>query len=354
MNYGIKGGSFMGNVYFKAVDSYSKTEEVSTGAEKILKKLIEEEHVSLEKYIPLKVHFGEKGNRTFISSKNFRGIIQYLNEKRIKSSFIETNALYRGERNTKEKHIKLALEHGFTELPIVIADGEYGENYENIEINKKHFKSCKIGAEIAKANQIIVLSHFKGHALAGFGGAIKQLGMGCAARGGKLDQHANSAPIVNVFKCKACGVCSKKCPVNAITINRKAKIDKKKCVGCASCMAICPNKAISSNWVSSISRSFNERLAEYAFAAQKGKSNIYITFALNITNNCDCEGHMMHNIARDIGIFASTDPVSIDEACLDMLDKKERRRVFIRGRYTLNYAERIGLGSRKYKLIEIE
>ncbi|MDF2879914.1 MAG: hypothetical protein K0R54_471 [Clostridiaceae bacterium] len=344
----------MGKVYFKAVDSYSNTEEVSNAAEEILKKLIEEENIKLEKYIPLKVHFGEKGNVTFISSKNFHGIIKYLKEKQIKSSFMETNALYRGERNTSEKHIGLALEHGFTELPIVIADGEYGENYKNVEINKKHFKSCKIGADIEKEKQIIVISHFKGHALAGFGGAIKQLGMGCAARGGKLDQHANSTPKVNIFKCRACGACSKKCPVNAIIMNRKAKIDKKKCVGCASCMAICPHKAISSNWLASITRSFNERLTEYAFAAQKGKSNIYITFALNITNNCDCEGHVMHNIARDIGVFASTDPVSIDQACLDMLDKKERRTVFIRGRYTLNYAEKIGLGSRKYELKEIK
>lgn len=344
----------MEKVYFKSVDSYSKTEEISKAAEEILKQLIKEENIKLENYVPLKVHFGEKGNNTYISSKNFHGIIEYLKEKQIHSAFIETNALYRGERNTSDKHIKLALEHGFTELPIIIADGEHGENYENVEINKKNFKSCKIGGDIAKQKQIIVISHFKGHALAGFGGAIKQLGMGCAARGGKLDQHANSMPIINFFKCKACGACAKKCPVNAITIHRKAKIDKDKCVGCASCMAICPHGAISSNWLASISKSFNERLAEYAYAAQKGKKNIYITFAFNITKNCDCEGHSMHNIAKDIGVFASKDPVAIDQACLDTLDKNEKRTVFIRGRYTLNYAEKIGLGSRKYELKEIK
>jgi hypothetical protein len=343
----------MKKVYFKAIDSYSKTEEISDAAGKLLRKAVEEEHISLEKFIPLKVHFGEKGNNTFIQSKNFAGIINYLKENNIDSAFIETNVLYRGERTTREKHLKLAKDHGFTELPIIIADGEHGEDFEEIEINKKNFSKCKVGKEIANKKQLIVLSHFKGHILAGFGGAIKQLGMGCASRGGKLAQHANSTPKINFFKCKGCRACAKKCPQNAITVNRKAKINKDKCIGCASCMAICPQEAIYHSWLGSMTKSFNERLAEYAYAAAKGKNNIYITFAFNITKNCDCEGHNMKPIANDIGVFASTDPVAIDKACLDTLDKNNGRIVFKRGRYTLDYAEKIGLGSKKYELVEI-
>ncbi|MGK0467054.1 DUF362 domain-containing protein [Clostridium sp.] len=344
----------MRKVYFKAINSYNKTEEVSSAASELLKEVVKEENVSLEKFIPLKVHFGEKGNNTFIGAENFSGIINYLKESNIESAFIETNVLYRGERTTKEKHLKLAKEHGFTQMPVIIADGEHGEAFEEIEINKKNFEKCKIAKEIANKKQLIVISHFKGHILAGFGGAIKQLAMGCASRGGKLAQHANSIPRISYLKCKSCNACVKRCPENAITLGKKAKIDKDKCVGCASCMAVCPYGAISNSWIGSISKSFKERLAEYAYAAAKDKNHIYITFAFNITRNCDCEGHNMKPIVDDVGVFASMDPVAIDKACLDIIDKNNGKIVFKRGRYTLDYAEKIGLGSKQYELVEIK
>lgn len=343
----------MAKVYFKAVDSYSKTEEINAAAASLLQVIEEKEHVELNKFIPLKVHLGEKGNKTFIEPKNFNGIIDYLSGRNIETAFIETNVLYKGQRNTIQNHLEVAKEHGFTRLPVIIADGEAGEDYDVIDINKKNFDNCKIARGIAKEKQLIVLSHFKGHVLAGFGGAIKQLGMGCASKGGKLAQHANSIPKISSLKCKACKACALKCPKAAITVDRKAKIDKNKCVGCASCMAACPFGAISNSWLASLTRSFNERLAEYAYAASKGRNNIYITFAFNITKNCDCEGHPMKPIAKDLGVFASTDPVAIDQACLDVLDKSEGRRVFKKGRYTLEYAEAIGLGSRNYELVEL-
>lgn len=328
-------------------------DKVSKTAEKILDRIIREENISLEDFVPLKVHFGEKGNKTYIHPENFNGIIDYLEQNNKKTAFIETNALYKGQRMTRENHTKIAKEHGFTRVPVIIADGERGEDFENIEINKKHFKNCKIGKKIADLNQIIVLSHFKGHTLAGFGGAVKQLAMGCAARGGKLAQHANSKPIIIPFKCRACGACKANCPVSAITIKKWAKIDKDVCIGCSSCQTICKHKAITSNWLQSLSMSFNERMAEYAFAAARGKNNIYITFALNITAGCDCEGHSMIPIMRDIGIFASTDPIAIDRACLDKL-RVDVKAIFWRGIKTLKYGEKIGLGSMKYELIDID
>jgi uncharacterized Fe-S center protein len=343
----------MSKVYFKAIDSYSKTEEISSAAEELLNVIVEKEGIDLHKYIPLKVHLGEKGNITFIEPKNFDGIINYLESKNIDTAFIETNVLYKGQRNTVENHTRVAKEHGFTRIPVVIADGEAGENFESVEIKKKHFDYCKIASALAKEDQIIVLSHFKGHMLAGFGGAIKQLGMGFASKGGKLAQHANSIPKISSRKCQGCKACSLKCPENAIIVDKKARIDKSKCVGCASCMASCKFNAISNSWFASLTKSFNERLAEYAYAATNGKQIIYISFAFNITKNCDCEGHAMKPVAKDLGVFASLDPVAIDQACLDVLDKNEGRTVFRRGRYTLEYAAGIGLGSRKYELVNI-
>lgn len=343
----------MTKVYFKAIDSYSKTEEINAASADLLKIIEEKEKISLNKFIPLKVHLGEKGNKTFIQPKNFNGIIDYLKDKNIDTAFIETNVLYKGQRNTIENHLQVAKEHGFTRIPVIIADGEVGEDYEVIEINKKHFNNAKIAKAIAKETQLIVLSHFKGHALAGYGGAIKQLAMGCASKGGKLAQHANSIPKISSIKCKACKACAIRCPEAAITVDKKAKIDKNKCVGCASCMATCTYGAISNSWLASLTKSFNERLAEYAYAAAKDKSHIYITFAFNITKNCDCEGHPMKIIAKDLGVFASTDPVAIDQACLDVLDRNEGKCVFRRGRATLEYAEKIGLGSRRYELVEL-
>jgi uncharacterized Fe-S center protein len=343
----------MSKVYFKAIENYSQTEEISKTAKFLLEKIVEEEKLALEEFIPLKVHFGEKGNKTYIHPSNFQGILDYLEEKKIKTSYIETNVLYRGQRTTCENHLNLAKEHGFTQIPIIIADGDHGENYEEVVINKKNFEKCKIAKEVVNQKQIIILSHFKGHALAGFGGAIKQLAMGCASRGGKLAQHANSIPKISYLKCKACGACVRNCPENAIVLEGKAKIIKDKCVGCASCMTVCNFGAVSNSWLASLSKGFNERLAEYAYAASKDKQNIYITFAFNITRNCDCDGHNMKPIVKDLGILASMDPVAIDVAALDLIDKANGRKVFRRGRYTLDYAEKIGLGSKEYELINI-
>ena len=343
----------MQKVYFKLIDSYSKTDEINKASMELFKELVKTEEITLEKLIPLKVHFGEKGNKTFIEPKNFESIIRHLKNEGIDSEYIETNVLYRGERTTEKSHIELAKTHGFTQLPIHIADGEIGDEYELIEINKKHFKTCMIARGMADKNQMIVFSHFKGHVLAGFGGAVKQLAMGCASRGGKLAQHANSIPDISYLKCKGCNVCATRCPENAILITKKAKIDQKKCVGCAACMVVCPHGAITNSWLASLTKAFNERLAEYAYAAALGKKNIYITYALNITKNCDCEGHSMKPITGDLGVFASTDPIAIDQACLDMLDKREGKTIFKKGRETLQYGESIGLGSKSYTLVEL-
>lgn len=344
----------MSKVYYKLIDSYSKKDEISNTARGLLEKIIENEKISLNSFVPVKTHFGEKNNDTYIKPDRYSGVLDYLEENDIESSFIETNVLYRGERMTKTNHIKIAQEHGFTRLPIIIADGDHGEDYKEVQIDKKNFKSCKIGLEITKYNQMIVLAHFKGHMSAGFGGAIKQLAMGCAARGGKLAQHSNTAPYVNKEDCISCGICVDKCPVDAITIDDAAEINPDICIGCASCIAVCPQSTIANKWSVVNKETFLERMAEYAYAAQLGKGNIYINFVFNITEDCDCYAGHMDLIAKDVGILASTDPVAIDMASHDLLDKVNGRKVLPNGRYLLDYSEEIGLGSKAYDLQEIK
>ncbi|MFP4403523.1 MAG: DUF362 domain-containing protein [Candidatus Woesearchaeota archaeon] len=343
----------MANIYFKEINSINDEELISKYSKELIETLIKKEKIKLEKEIPLKVHFGEKGNKTFIKPTCFNGIIELLNEKKIKSSYIETNVLYRGERTRKKDHIKLAKKHGFNNLSIIIADGEHGEDYVDIKIDKKHFKTCKIGKEFERYSQFIVISHFKGHILAGFGGAIKQLAMGFASRGGKLNQHSSSIPFINPLKCNKCKICVKNCKYDAIKINRIfPRIVKNKCVGCASCIAVCPYGAVKINWTSSISQNFYEKIAEYAFAAQKNKNNIYINYALNITKQCDCVGREMKPFVKDLGIFVSTDPVAIDNACIEMLKNRENKKLF-KGLHTIKYSQEINLGNKEYKLIKL-
>jgi uncharacterized Fe-S center protein len=347
----------MTKVYFTPIDSYSKSSEISKSARKLLEKIQNEEKtLDFREKVPLKVHFGEENNNTFIEPKNFQGIIDYLKEKKADAFYTETNVLYRGKRTKRSDHLEIAKEHGFTQLPIIIADGEIGEEYKEIDISKnktKHFKTCKIGKTIAEQKQLIVLAHFKGHMLAGFGAAIKQLSMGCAARGGKLAMHAQSKPILNPLECKKCHTCSKNCPADACIIDTLVPhINYSKCIGCAKCIAVCPFGAIHVNWASTLPTEFFEKLAEYALAAQKGKKVIYINFIFNITKDCDCHGAKQKTIAKDIGILVSTDPVAIDKASLDLVRKKEGKKMFD-GDHTLDYAEKIGLGNKDYELIEL-
>jgi uncharacterized Fe-S center protein len=344
----------MKSVYFLPVDSSARTVDISAGAKMLVERVIVEENIPLEKTIAVKVHVGEKGNTTFIHPDNFDGIVDFLEERNIECFFTDTNVLYTGQRTIRERHLKLAREHGFTRVEFVVADGERGESFAEVPVDMKHFRTAKIGKVIAEAKQMIVLSHFKGHMLAGVGGAIKQLAMGGASRGGKLAQHATSKPFINPFSCSQCGTCVQHCPVDAIHIGRFSRINREKCIGCASCSAVCPKGAVLFNPLGSISRSFFEKLAVYAFAAQKDKKNVYVSFALNITGNCDCVGKPLKTVAPDIGVFASSDPVAIDQACLDMLEKRTGKKLFARGNRTLAHAETIGLGARRYELVEID
>ncbi|MCL2063065.1 MAG: DUF362 domain-containing protein [Candidatus Cloacimonetes bacterium] len=322
--------------------------EIGAIARSLLEKIVDENDFKFDNNVPLKVHFGEEGNVTYVPAIAYDAIIDYLESKNVNTSFIETNVLYRGQRTTKTLHLKLAHNHGFTRVPIVIADGETGESYYEAEINKEYLKKCKLGLEFQNYNQFVICSHFKGHVLAGFGGALKNLCMGFAARGGKMEQHSQTLPTVLESKCINCGVCAEHCDADAIKLFKKAYIDKQLCIGCAKCIAVCVTGAIYHDWNSD---HFFEKMAEYAFAATLGKKNIYINFVLNITKDCDCFSSKMDFEAENVGIFASLDPVALDTACLDVLQKNSKSKIFDKGRKILTHAEKIGVGNMKYVLV---
>lgn len=346
----------MSNVYFFPVSGPAAETRISSMARQVFETLIDQESVALAPAVPLKVHFGEQGNTTFIREGNFSGIIDALEERSVSCSYIETNVLYGGERNTQEKHRVTAARHGFTRLPIIIADGDVGENYYEAKGPGHNFKTCLLGREFEAFDQFVVLSHFKGHMLAGFGGAIKQLAMGFASRGGKLAQHAGEKPFLKKRKCKKCHLCLKSCAVDAITIDENPRIDHGKCMGCAACSGVCPHGAITLFTFKSILRMlgfgnpFADKIVEYAGAAHLGRRNIYINYALNITRGCDCEGRKMKPCIADIGVLASLDPVAIDQACLDLAREKGKK---FRKANQLKYAEELGIGTRDYNLIQL-
>lgn len=339
----------MSTVYF-IENKGTNYDELGKDALELLRKIVEETGHHFEKEVPIKVHFGEKGNTTFIPARCYEDTIDYLKKKGVSPSYIETNVLYRGARTTSDNHIKTARSHGFTQLPIIIADGEMGTEYDEVEINKEYIDKCKIGKGFGKYKQFIVMSHFKGHIEAGFGGALKQLSMGFAARGGKLAQHSDISPQVSEEKCVGCDLCVSKCDFDAIYRTDTAVIDEKKCIGCAGCIAVCPKGAIRNTWGGS---NFLEKLSEYAYGAAKDKDMIYITFVHNITKDCDCMGKAMTPITDNIGILAGKDPVALDTACLDLVQKNSGEKLFEKGRVSLQHAEKIGLGTMEYNLIKI-
>lgn len=345
----------MSNVYFIPLADAGHA-EISGAAAKLFNHILKEENITLAPEIPLKVHCGEMGNRTFISPDCYDGVLDELDARNIKSSFIETSVLYGGKRRNKAAHTQLAHDHGFTRVPFVVADGESGEMSCDVAIDGKHFKHCHLGKEFENYKQLLVMSHFKGHALAGFGGAIKQLSMGFASKGGKMAMHLGVKPSIRKWLCKKCGLCLKRCQVNAITLSPKPVIDKEKCLGCGACYAACRNHAISILSFAGLfnaafkGRNFREKLVEYALAAHSGRENIYFVFALNITRGCDCEPVPMFKVTQDIGIFVSTDPVAADSAAFDACARQGKR---FKGAEQLAYAEKIGLGKRNYTLITL-
>ncbi len=306
--------------------------------------------------VAVKVHFGEKGNTRFVPPSSILPVISALKERNCDFFLTDANTLYRGMRLNATDHLRIAMEHGFGALGarIIIADGESGDEEKEVEINKPVFSKVKIARRIAESDALVVISHFKGHMLFSFGGAIKNLGMGCGSRAGKLEMHSKIRPSISAG-CLACEHCIETCPADAIELKgKKAEINQERCIGCAKCIAVCENEMIEIPWAGATSREAQERCAEYAFGAAYGKKMVCMTFINNITSDCDCMQDT-RIIGRDVGIVCSTDPVACEQAAYDLTIKKNGKDIFrkvtgVDGTHIMEYCERIGMGSRQYTL----
>lgn len=313
-------------------------------------------------FVAIKMHFGERGNDGYIKPEFVRPFIKELKQLGTRPFLTDTNTIYSGPRNNAADHLLVASEHGFAtnklQVAVIIADGLRGDDYDEVPINGNHFKKVKIGRAFTHANGMLVLSHFKGHLLTGFGGAIKNLGMGCGSRAGKFEMHSSSAPTVAEAACSKCGACVPRCAHGALTLaSGPISIDKQKCVGCGECAVICPTGALSITW-DDAAKPVQEKCAEYALGAVKNKKTFFVNFVNHITPNCDCMSIGEKCIADDVGILASEDPVAIDKASFDLIVKKHGN-VFadthplITAEWQCEYAEKVGLGKRDYELIEV-
>lgn len=365
-------------VYFVNLRARSANQNKITKIRKLFEAAGFENLITENDLTAIKIHFGEKGNDGYVNPVFVRQIVDKIKEAKGKPFVTDTNTLYLGHRHNAVDHLTTAIEHGFNysvlNAPVIISDGLKSHNVKKVSINQKHFKDVSIAGDIVDADSMIVVSHFKGHELAGFGGSVKNLAMGCAPATGKKDQHS-PRPYITEETCKACGKCIKICPENAISIiNNKAQIDKTACIGCCECIAICNLNAIEINWETEIIP-FMEKMTEYALGAITGKENKvgYFNFLINITPDCDCFPFSDAPIVPDIGILASKDPIALDKASYDLVnnqeglttsrlgenhksgcDKFKAMRKNSEGFIQISYGEEIGLGNIKYKLITID
>jgi uncharacterized protein len=324
----------------------------------------------------LKTHFGEDGNTGFISPLYIRKAADFVKKAKAYPVVGDTNTLYTGRRQIGPTHLELAIEHGFDysviNAPIAILDGLKGKYEVTVDINRKHFQEVSLAGSLQDIDSMIVLSHFKGHMALGFGGAIKNLAMGLATRRQKQRMHSDVQPDFKKDKCIECRLCEEVCPVNAIdwsdgTFNLNLDL----CIGCAECIVNCPTGALRILW-NEKPLNISEKLAETALGAVQfmERKVIYFNFLLKITPDCDCLGRSDNSIVEDIGILGSYDPVAIDRASLDLVNKAPRTRDSVgHGKegeifksihkssypeHQLTYGEEIGLGTNDYELIRLD
>lgn len=336
--------------------------------------------LSKEDLTAVKIHFGEQGNTSFIRPIYIRQLIQTIRETKATPFLTDANTLYVGSRSDAVSHIKTAIENGFSYssmdgAPVIIADGLLGKSETRVQVDLKHCSTVYIGSEIITANSLVSVAHFKGHELSGFGGTLKNLGMGCASRRGKLEQHSNVSPKIKRKTCIGCAQCAEHCPGQAITLKeKKAYINKTLCIGCAECIVRCPTKSININWNQTVPV-FLEKMMEYTLGVLKNKTDkaLFINFITDIAPKCDCLPYSESPIVSDIGVVASTDPVAIDQASADLVnnqralpgsvltcnfdpgqDKFKGLYPSVDWEHQLDYAERIGLGTREYTLKKIK
>ncbi len=313
----------------------------------------------------VKIHFGEEGNKGYVRPEYIKVITGSLASAGYRTTVSDTNTLYRGCRTNSRDHLLLARRHGFTDEAIggtvEIPDEKNSESVASVPVEGKYLSEAKVMRCYIEAPLLVSAAHFKGHLVTGFGGALKNIGMGCASREGKLAQHSEVSPFVIKRNCIGCGACAEVCPAGAVTLHKgKAGIDRSKCIGCASCIAVCKNDAVEVDW-SSGSDLLPHKMIEYAGAVLRSSGRkSFINFALRITAECDCLAKDDPRIVPDVGVLASFDPVAIDQASYDLVCGKAGGFDPFRKAHPkrdplkqLDIAEQKGLGTRLYELIKI-
>jgi uncharacterized Fe-S center protein len=354
---------------------------VGVGLLKKLDNLIEKAGIDnidyANKFVAIKIHFGEPGNLAFLRPNFAKTVVDRVASLGGLPFLTDCNTLYVGRRRHALEHLGAAQENGFwpvsTGCQILIADGLKGTDDVEIEVRDGVLcKTAMIGRAIADADILLSLNHFKGHEMTGFGGALKNLGMGCGSRAGKMHMHNDGKPTISQKRCRSCGVCLKFCAQEAIAFNAdgKAGIDEAKCVGCGRCIGTCNFNAIA-NHSGTANDSLNRKITEYAKAAINGRPNFHINIVNQVSPYCDCHDENDAPIVPDIGMFASFDPVALDKACIDAVNAAPVISTILPGdkhspgdhfthifpvtdwRSQIDHAEKIGLGSGSYELITV-
>jgi uncharacterized Fe-S center protein len=328
--------------------------------------------------VAVKLHFGEKDSTAYLRTPYVKAVIDLLIGNGRMPFLTDTNTLYVGTRSDSVRHITTAVENGFsfasTGVPVIIADGLKGGQYESVKIDGKHFSEVKVAADIARADSMVVLTHVKGHELTGIGGALKNLGMGGGSRAGKLEMHSDVRPRISTEKCTGCGKCLQWCQVKAISLKgKKAVIDTGICVGCAECILVCPQKAprIEWNWSGSL---VQEKMVEYAAGVARTKKRGVgcVNFIMDFSPQCDCYPFSDTPVIPNVGILISRDPVAIDRASADLVNRQQALKGSALGKkhaargdkirmlhpdvdwkIQIKHGETMGLGSGRYELVKV-
>lgn len=335
-------------------------------------------------FVAVKMHFGEPGNVSYLRPNYARAVVDLVRELGGRPFLTDCNTLYVGRRKHGLEHLDTAYENGFnpfaTGCHVVIADGLKGTDEAYVPVhNGELVKEAKIGRVLMDADVVISLTHFKGHEMAGFGGALKNIGMGGGSRAGKMEMHCDGKPSVKQKKCIGCGRCVGICAHGAPSItDKKAFIDQSKCVGCGRCLGLCPMDAIATDYDASLDN-MNKRMAEYTQAVCYGRPCFHVSLITDVSPYCDCHGENDAPVVADIGMLASFDPVALDQACADLVNAAPPVRDSVLGEHLagdpegcrghdhfhnvspnsgwemcLEHAEKIGLGTRQYELVRMK
>lgn len=337
------------------------------------------------KFVAIKMHFGELGNMSYLRPNYAKAVADLVKECGGKPFLTDCNTLYPGSRKNAIEHLYCAWENGFTPMtvgcPVIIGDGLKGTDDIAVPVEGgEYIQEAKIGRAVMDADIFISLTHFKGHELTGFGGTIKNIGMGCGSRAGKKDQHHNGKPVIDPENCRGCRLCMRECANDGLAFDEGRKvmtIDEAHCVGCGRCIGACNFDAIHFGQDAAV-KELNCRMAEYTKAVVAGRDNFHISLVCDISPNCDCHSGNDAPILPDIGMFASFDPLALDQACVDAClrqtplpnsqlteqmaghdfhdhhDHFENTTPNSEYKTCLAHAEKIGLGTKEYELITVK